>query len=152
MSLLENISDVSYSKALERSKYPVCLEKAVTILIFKNDDPSNPKKFRPITIENVFLKVYTSFIRNRIFEYLKANDYIRCRVLKGFIPKISGTIEHTHQLAYIIRHAKRKQKTLVVSLLDLKNAFGEVSHSLIPTALQFHHIFTRDAKYYQRTL
>ena len=60
---------------------------------------------------------------------------------KGFIPKISGRIEHTHQLAYIIRHAKRKQKTLVVTLLDLKNAFGEVSHlSLIPTMLQFHHI------------
>ena len=27
MSLLENISDVSYSKAFEGSKYPVCLEK-----------------------------------------------------------------------------------------------------------------------------
>ena len=59
---------------------------------------------------------------------------------KGFIPKISGTIEHTQQLAYIIQHAKRKQKTLVVTLLDLKNAFEEVSHSLIPTVLQFHHI------------
>ena len=35
---------------------------------------------------------------------------------------------------------QRKQKTLVVTLLDLKNAFGEVSHSLIPTVLQFHHI------------
>ena len=94
----------------------------------------------PRIFENVFLKVYTSFIRNRIFEYLKANDYIECRVQKGFIPKISGTIEHTQQLAYITRHAKRKQKTLVVTLLDLKNAFGEVSHSLIPTVLQFHHI------------
>ena len=47
---------------------------------------------------------------------------------------------NTQQLAYIIRHAKRKQKTSVVTLLDLKNAFGEVSHSLIPTVLQFHHI------------
>ena len=119
---------------------PSVWKKAVTILIYKSDDPSDPKNFRPITLENVFLKVYTSFIRNRIFEYLKANDYIECRVQKGFIPKISGTIEHTRQLAYIIRHAKRKQKTLVVTLLDLKNAFGEVSHSLIPTVLQFHHI------------
>ena len=59
---------------------------------------------------------------------------------KGFIPKISRTIEHTQQLAYIIRHAKRKQKTLVVTLLDLQNALGEVSHSLTPTVLQFHNI------------
>ena len=27
-----------------------------------------------------------------------------------------------------------------MTLSDLKNAFGEVSHSLIPTVLQFHHI------------
>ena len=27
-----------------------------------------------------------------------------------------------------------------MTLLDLKNAFGDVSHSLIPTVLQFHHI------------
>ena len=102
MSSLENISDVSYSKALEGSKHPSVWKKAVTMLIFKSDDPSNPKNFRSITLENVFLKVYTSFIRNRIFEYSKANDYIECRVQKGFFPKISGTIEHTHQLAYIL--------------------------------------------------
>ena len=35
---------------------------------------------------------------------------------------------------------QKKTETLVVTLLDLKNAFGEVSHSLIPTVLQFHHI------------
>ena len=59
--------------------------------------------------ENVFRKVYTLLIRNPIFEYLKANDYIECRVQKGFIPKISETTEHAQQLAYIIRHAKSKQ-------------------------------------------
>ena len=105
-------------------------------LIYKNDDPSDPKNFRPITLENVFLKVYTSFIRNRIFEYLKANDYIECRVQKGFIPKISGTIELTQQLAYIKWHAKN----ISSDIAGAKNPFGEVSHSLIPTVLQFHHM------------
>ena len=120
---------------------PSVWKKAVTILIYKSYDPSHPKNFRLITLENVFFfKVYTSFIRNLIFEYLKANDYIECRVQKGFIPQISGTIENTQQLAYIILHAKGKQKTLVVTLMDLKNAFGEVSNSFIPTVLEFHHI------------
>ena len=126
---------MSYSKALEGSKHPICLKKAVTILIFKSDDPSNPKNFRPITLENVFLKVYTSFIRNRIFEYLKANDYIECRGKKALFQKSVEQLNTHCQLAYIIWHAKRKQKTLVVTFLDLKNAFGEVSHSLIPTVL-----------------
>ena len=98
------------------------------MVIYRSDDPSNRKNFLPITLENVSLKVYTSLIRNWIFEYWKANDYIECRVQKSFISEIIGTTEHTQQLAYIIRHVKRKQKTLVVS------------HSLIPTVLQFHHI------------
>ena len=84
-------------------------KKAATILIYKSDNPSNPKNFRPITLENVFLKVYTSFIRNPIFEYLKANDYIECRVQKGFIPKISGTIEHMP--AACIHYMARQKKT-----------------------------------------
>ena len=89
---------------------PSVWKKAVTILIYKNDYPSDPKNFRPITLENVFLKVYTSFIRNWIFEYLKANDYIECRVQKGFIPKISGTIEHTQQLATLYSTPKENRK------------------------------------------
>ena len=43
-------------------------------------------------------------------------------------------------MAYIIRKAKLKQKPLVITLLDLKNAFGEVHHNLIPEVLQYHHI------------
>ena len=35
------------------------------------------------------------------------------------MPKISGMYEHTLQLAQIIRHAKLKQRTLVITLLDL---------------------------------
>ena len=86
-------------------------------------------KFIPRSLENRSLNTYTN-----------TNEYIECRVQKGCIPKLSGTIEHTQQLAYKIRQAKRKQKTLVVTLLDLKNAFGEVSHCLIPTVLQFYQI------------
>ena len=33
-----------------------------------------------------------------------------------------------------------KQRSLVIALLDLKNAFGEVHHNLIQTALDYHHI------------
>ena len=39
-----------------------------------------------------------------------------------------------------IRHAKLKQRNLVVTLIDLKNAFGEVHHQLIRKTLSFHDI------------
>ena len=56
------------------------------------------------------------------------------------MPNISGTYEHTCQLAQIIRNAKLKQRTLIVTFLDLKNAFGEVHHNLIMEILKYHHM------------
>ena len=50
---------------------------------------------------------------------------------KGFWSDISGTIEHTETLTYLLRHAKLKQRNLVVTLMDLKNAFGEVHHQFL---------------------
>ena len=68
------------------------------------------------------------------------NNYIETNVQKRFTPGMTGTYEHTAQLAHIIRQAKKKQRSLVVTLLDLKNAFGEVHHNLIPLVLDYHHV------------
>ena len=38
---------------------------------------------------------------------------------------MSGTVEHNETLTYLINHSKAKQKSLVVTLIDLKNAFGD---------------------------
>ena len=54
--------------------------------------------------------------------------------------KDSGRCEHTAQMADIINKARTKQRSLVITLLDLKNAFGEVHHNLIQTALDYQHI------------
>ena len=43
-------------------------------------------------------------------------------------------------MAYIINQARTKQRSLVITLLDLKNAFGEVHHNLIQSVLSYHHV------------
>ena len=96
--------------------------------------------YRPITLLSVPLKVFTSCLRNAIFNFLSANNYIEQEIQKGFTPGLSGTFEHTAQMAAIINKARTKQRLLVITLLDLKNAFGEVHHNLIQTALDYHHI------------
>ena len=53
---------------------------------------------------------------------------------------MSGTFEHTALLSHIIRDAKEKQRSLVITLLNLRNAFGEVQHGLIDTMLRYHYI------------
>ncbi len=99
-----------------------------------------PSNFRPITLESIPLKVFTSCLRNAMYTFLTANNYIEHRIQKGFTPNISGTLEHTAQMANIINKARSKQRSLVITLLDLKNAFGEVHHNLITSVLDYHHI------------
>ena len=115
-------------------------KKACTILIHKKGETANPANFRPITLECVPLKVLTSCLRNRTFQFLAENNYIEQNIQKGFTPKLSGTLEHTAQLAHIINKARVKQRSLIITLLDLKNAFGEVHHNLIYEVLEYHHI------------
>ena len=115
-------------------------KKACTILIHKKGETANPANFRPITLDSVPLKVLTSCLRNRTFQFLAENNYIEQNIQKGFTPKLSGTLEHTAQLAHIINKARVKQRSLIITLLDLKNAFGEVHHNLIYEVLEYHHI------------
>ena len=43
-------------------------------------------------------------------------------------------------MANVVNTTRIKQKSFVITLLDLKNAFGEVHHNLIPPVLKYHHI------------
>ena len=75
-----------------------------------------------------------------MFIFLLASNFIEHKIQKEFTPHISGTFEHTAQMVYIINQARIRQRSLVVSLLDLKNVFGEVYHNLIQSVLHYHHI------------
>ena len=43
-------------------------------------------------------------------------------------------------MAHSINQARMRQQSLIIALLDLKNASGEVHHNLIKSVLGYHHI------------
>ena len=75
-----------------------------------------------------------------MYSFLTTNNFIEHNIQKGFTPNVFGTLEHTAQMANIINKARIKQLSLVITLLDLKNAFGEVHHNLISSIIDYHHI------------
>ena len=119
---------------------PELRKNGLTVLAYKKGLADDPANFRPIALEPVIANVLTSLIRNRIYVFLCKNQYIETNIQKGFWSGISGTIEHTELMSHLINHARQKQRSLVVTLIDLKNAFGEVHHELIRAVLRFHHI------------
>ena len=43
-------------------------------------------------------------------------------------------------MTHIINDARRKQRSVTITLIDLQIAFGEVHHNLIETVLKYHHV------------
>ena len=127
------------TEVLRRNTLPTQWTKAATILIHAKGDPSLLENFRPITLEPVGLKIFTSLLRNRVFTYLIINQYIESHYQKGFMPGMSGTFEQRVEMSHIINHLRKKQRSVTITLLDLKNAFVEVHHLLIQSVLCYHY-------------
>ena len=126
------------SASWNRGNFPIVWKWGITVLTYKKDSNKDPSNFRPITLQPVLSKVFTSTLRNRIYDF--KNKYIESNLQKGFWDNIPRCIEHTETLTHIINHARKRQRSLIIRLLDLKNTFGEVSHDLLLSVLKYHHI------------
>ncbi len=130
-----------FNKLLFESPKPSPLwQKSKISLIYKRNEPDNPKNFRPIALSSITGKIYHQILSNRILEYLIGNNYIDNSMQKAFINNINGTIEHNQLLQEIISHARVNKRTCHITFFDLKDAFGSISHSLIDHCLERYHI------------
>ena len=85
------------------------------------------------------LKIFTSLLRDRMFEFLHNNKYIENSIQKGFTPGLSGTFEHIANMSHIINDARRRHRSVTITSIDLQNAFSKVYHNVIETVLKYHH-------------
>ena len=130
-----------------RNKYfPTVWKNGITELIYKKQDPAfptDPANFRPITLESVIAKIFTSIIQNHIYSFISKNNYIESHIQKGFWQGISGTVKHTELMSYLKDHAHNKQRSLVITLLDLRMLSGRFVMNLLNPyciSITFHRI------------
>ena len=129
------------SSAWTRAEFPKAWKQGITILVYKKGSDTDPANFRPTTLQLVMSKIFTSIIRNRLYNFVAENKYIKNNVQKRFCDDISGCYEHTEVLInHVINHARKKQRDLVVTLVDLKSAFGEIDHKLLAEVLKYHKV------------
>jgi hypothetical protein len=138
--ILRTLLHLIIMECWKQRRIPRCWKRSATILIYKKGDTSDPANFRPITLQPVFYKILAIVMKKRMYEFLSNNHYLDKTRQKGFWPKVDGVGEHTETLTRIMNDAKRHQRSLVISLLDLRNAFGEVQHNLIRAAIRYHHL------------
>ena len=107
------------SASWSRGDFPTVWKQGITVLAYKKGSNEDPANFRPITLQPVLSKVFTSILRNRIHDFCYKNKFIESNLQKGFWDNISGCVEHTKTLTHIINDARKKQKSLIIALLDL---------------------------------
>jgi len=75
-----------------------------------------------------------------MLQFLVGNNYLDQKIQKGFWKGTDGVTEHTEVLVHMLREAKRRQGSIIVTLLDLENAFGSVHHNLLKFSLHHHYV------------
>ena len=112
---------------------------AVKVLLHKggNAELSN---FRDITLFNTSLKVMTGVWARRVRSFMMKNSYFNTNIQKGFLPKISGCVEHNQTVIDIVKEKMAADKDAYILWLDLENAFGNVKHNLMFAALKWYNV------------
>ena len=127
-------------KIWKSGKIPPQWRTGRVILIPKSDNPSSPSGCRPIVLSNASGKIFFQIIARRLLKFLISSGYIDRSVQKGFLPRVSGCVEHTQALMETLQDARRRKKEVTICWLDLANAYGSVSHNLIQFAAEWFHV------------
>ena len=114
--------------------------KAEGIFIPKEEGAEDIDKFRTISLLNVEGKLFFRMKADRLTKFAMANGYIDTSIQKGGVPGVAGCLEHTAVISQLIREAKDGKGNLVVTWLDIANAYGSLPHDVIMTALKNAHV------------
>jgi len=117
--------------------------QAFIVLLKKGDlfkDLDVVSEFRPICITATAGKIFMSILADRIQDFMVKNLYIPRKIQKGFLSGVAGCVEHSYMLFEALRDAKLQRTQIVVSWIDLANAYGSVRHNLIQFALDWYHV------------
>ena len=92
-------------------------------LLYKSGGRHDPSNFRPIALTSVVGKLFHKIISRRIETYLRHNDVLDASTQKGFISGMPDVFEHIYTLSAIMQDALSNGKPLMITFIDLKNAF-----------------------------
>ena len=111
------------------SRVPRPWKHSTVTLIHKGGDTANIRNWRPISLQLTVYKLYSAIIARRI-----ASWAIGCSAFspaqKGFLA-FDGCAEHNFLLRSILTDSRRSKNNVLLTWLDLREAFPSVSHELM---------------------
>ena len=140
-----------FTQIRDSSQAPDIWAISKIILIPKSDntDTDEPTDFRMIALTANVAKLYHSLESSRTISFMIMNNYLDPSAQKAYIQGINGCVEHVQVVQEVIQHSKANNRTAYITWFDLVDAFGSLSHMLIPHVFRHYHIPEKIISYIQ---
>ena len=112
---------------ISKNKYFEHTKTATVRPIFKKDDRTKIKNYRPVSLLNMFSKIYEKFLHENLTNYVNT-------FLSKFISAYRKSYSTNHVLIRLIENWKKsldEKKFVGAVLMDLSKAFDSIPHDLL---------------------
>ena len=118
-----------FNVLFERGIYPDSWTESIIIPLFKKGNQNDPDDYRGISLCDISSKLYSSFINNRLQEWIEQNSLTgECQA--GF-KKDYPTVDHMFTLMAMIQKQFALNRKLYVACIDFEKAFDSISRKLL---------------------
>ena len=108
---------------------PESWNAVLVIPVFKRGDRLDTRNYRPISVGEVYAKLYATILNARLVDWLESNN-LRAPCQAGFRPHLS-TEHQIFALQHLIDECRRKKLPLFACFLDFSKAYDTVPRDLL---------------------
>ena len=113
--------------SMNKGEFPKELKKGKVIPMHKNGSKLDENNYRPISLLNVWSKIYEKVVYKRVYSYLEKFSLLYCKQF-GFRTKhstVNALVEFTEKVRF------NRSTNKVRTFLDLSKAFDTIDHNLL---------------------
>ena len=128
----EPLTNLINSTLIDGHSFPLREKVAIVTPIFKKDDKLSKKNYRPISVLNVFSKVFERYILNQMMPFFN-------KIQSKFISAYRSRYSSQHVLLRLIEEWSKcldENKVVGAILMDLSKAFDCLPHDLLIAKLE----------------
>ena len=129
---------ILFNQSVETGKFPTKFKHATVIPIFKKGNREEIGNYRPISLLNIFSKVFEKLMKNNLLNFLSKKAIIIPEQY-GFRQGLS-TFDALHVFSEKIYKTLDEKKSLLSIYIDFSKAFDTVKHDILLSKLQHYGI------------
>jgi hypothetical protein len=118
-----------FNSILSSGTYPKQWAEGYISTLFKSGDPTDPSKYRGLTITSCLGKLFNMTLNNRLDNFLNKHKIIKSEQI-GFRKK-ARTSDHMFVLKTLIQKYTSSNKKLYACFVDFRRAFDSVLHEAL---------------------